>query len=257
MEWAEDNGEVMLQGWLEGWYSKIYWQFDHIFFIFLLFLSFHSSPPLPMDYASWMLFECILKVTTPCFKCIQDPLWDHLRNYVNQSIEKASRSFVVIMQHYNGRFFIVKAVIVVETGSSRYNMAFVRTPWQDADTSHTPLGKLGMTAKASHSHTLAHTYTHTHTQTDTQNTSKSSEVKKYNIDSSFQSSLSSKFTTQSPTVIHIRKSFGETKVYACREVQKHKSVSTYLHTRLIEKIRFGLFIQNREDKPTQNEWAPV
>lgn len=60
-------------------------------------------------------------------------------------------------------FGIVEAVIMAKTESSCYNMAFVKTSGRDASTSLTPLGKLGLAVKASHTHTLVSRHIHIHT----------------------------------------------------------------------------------------------
>ncbi len=52
-------------------------------------------------------------------------------------------------------------VIEAETGSSCYNIAFVKTRRWDAGSSHAPSSKPRLAAKASHTHTLAPTHTHT------------------------------------------------------------------------------------------------
>lgn len=72
---------------------------------------------------------------------------------------------LLICPDQGAEFGIVEAVIMAETGSSRYNMAFVKTRRRDAGTSHPPFGILGLAVKTSHTHTLAPTHTHIHSDT--------------------------------------------------------------------------------------------
>lgn len=89
---------------------------------------------------------------------------------------------LLISPDQDSRFHIVEAVIMAETGSPCYNLAFVRTRLQHAGKSHAAFVKLGLSIKASHTHGLtpAHTHTHTHTLIH----SKAQRKRKYNIDDS-------------------------------------------------------------------------
>lgn len=149
-------------------------------------------------------------------------------------------------------FGIVKAVIIAETGSSRYNMAFVKTHRQDASTSRAPSGKPGLAVKVSHTQTHALPPTHIHSDTSQ---SSAQRRKPYNVDGNFQSWGFLRLTTQSPTLTN---TCLHTTSFNCMPWYTDMPWYTEILTHLLDwqKVLYVLFTWTTGDK-VNSEWANI